>query len=1119
METALIPDFVTVVGSVAEHGDKAPHDVDILIRAERGGPGDKYVLLQLESLILAVRDTVRELTGTQELEPHILFGAQGPHDDYLRVGDLVIRWRVPERVMVKAGGSQAGESLPGDGMIGGGDAEHGDAIRTVAAEQCRSGFADVCKARQWPKPAVRFYTEHATPKQLWDAWGATRAPFAVEPKLNGFRCQVEKRGQDVKVFFEDTETDRANILQPLVERLREVPHDFVIDGDIGISENGKRWPRPALAALLGKEFDWTNREPVLTAFDILELDGEDLRDLPFVARREKLVSALGKYELVIPQAIVHTERELERAFAVFSTMPQSEGIVAKTLDAPYPSGPTNEWSKVKVRQEVRVRVAGVRVLKNGLRIYLGEWADGGKTGWSMPTKIEAGEGDVITVATTELNKVLQRGAPGGWSVTWTNGVVQDKTNDPPYTRKQALIIAARYLATAKAKIPFSLPGSKWRAAPKLIPYFPEHRIYVEPYAGTGAVLLRKPRSPVEYLNDIDELKFRALRFYQQGTKSDFEEFVARDFRFNTERAHQIRRGEFPVRADIDAAYVLAYSAIAMATGEPHSCPLARQRRDSAITLEDCLRWHNRLAGVRLMNEDALKIIRELDSPDTFFFIDPPYPDADKRLYGEHGPSEEHFQQLLETLRFINGKFLMTISLGALKGKQLPPGWHVRRIKMFRSVIGAVSHRYEAIVTNYDPDTAFAANLKYYRKNKRYPWEGQEQEAEKTRGEVGESYWEKYWMVYRLGRGKFVAQHHWRGLSKDEVDLPEEELLRRGHSVHLDIRFTSPFRGKLWGIHVFYESDRPGLPIDQLQALEEGEAMRGGPKLIEPAEWFDIARKRRYIAEPGESGSTAKKYSVIVEVDRGVYEAGVWNRHYQEIRLMGKRLRGDFALQRAEPGLWFVKRLRAPVATVSSPPDVIRRLRERGHKLLIWAKPGEQGKRVIIKRALPGKGVFRALSRLLTGTRDLQFQTIGYKIIGDWIVVPSSNCFEDTDGEFVTRKAIQEYVKGKPSGTIRIWHVPGTDFADVVFAFSTPHYLFHVARIRNDPFSQRVKQFLLSYPNGHPTIAPYGWGTSMRFVGALEGGTDYRRIYHIETSILPVHRAANPWVPRKRQVRK
>lgn len=58
------------------------------------------------------------------------------------------------------------------------------------------------------------------------------------------------------------------------------------------------------------------------------------------------------------------------------------------------------------------------------------------------------------------------------------------------------------------------PGGKTRLAPWIVSHFPPHQTFVEPFAGSAAVLFAKPRSKVEVLNDLDDrvtTLFRVVR--------------------------------------------------------------------------------------------------------------------------------------------------------------------------------------------------------------------------------------------------------------------------------------------------------------------------------------------------------------------------------------------------------------------------------------------------------------------------------------------------------------------------------------------------------------------------------------------------------------------------------
>jgi bifunctional non-homologous end joining protein LigD len=86
-------------------------------------------------------------------------------------------------------------------------------------------------------------------------------------------------------------------------------------------------------------------DAILQAFDLLELDGEDLRPLPLGKRKDRLARLLARVRVGIALN-QHTDDNGAVVFLHACKM-GLEGIVSKRLTAPYRSGPSRDWLKVK----------------------------------------------------------------------------------------------------------------------------------------------------------------------------------------------------------------------------------------------------------------------------------------------------------------------------------------------------------------------------------------------------------------------------------------------------------------------------------------------------------------------------------------------------------------------------------------------------------------------------------------------------------------------------------------------------------------------------------------------------------------------------------------------------
>lgn len=128
----------------------------------------------------------------------------------------------------------------------------------------------------------------------------------------------------------------------------------ILDGEVcSLDASG----RTRFEALQGVMRDRTGAELVYFVFDVLWLDGEDLRGRPLSERRERLAH-------VVPQTDRGIVRRSEsatgdgRAFLDAVRDLGLEGLIAKRVDLPYHAGRSTEWAKVKVEKSEELLVVG-----------------------------------------------------------------------------------------------------------------------------------------------------------------------------------------------------------------------------------------------------------------------------------------------------------------------------------------------------------------------------------------------------------------------------------------------------------------------------------------------------------------------------------------------------------------------------------------------------------------------------------------------------------------------------------------------------------------------------------------------------------------------------------------
>jgi bifunctional non-homologous end joining protein LigD len=187
-----------------------------------------------------------------------------------------------------------------------------------------------------------------------------RAPFRrdgwiFELKHDGFRALVRKDKTGVQLLSRSGRGMETPFPE-VVAAVAKLPGDIVFDAELVVPTAEKRTDFDELRrrALLQRpcaiEQAAVRRPAVLVVFDLLECDGEDLRRLPLLSRRD------GVYCFGAPvpgiQLIEHIETHGEALFRVVVEH-DHEGIVAKRLDAPYRAGRQSHWLKIKNRDYSR----------------------------------------------------------------------------------------------------------------------------------------------------------------------------------------------------------------------------------------------------------------------------------------------------------------------------------------------------------------------------------------------------------------------------------------------------------------------------------------------------------------------------------------------------------------------------------------------------------------------------------------------------------------------------------------------------------------------------------------------------------------------------------------------
>ena len=252
--------------------------------------------------------------------------------------------------------------------------------------------------------------------------------------------------------------------------------------------------------------------------------------------------------------------------------------------------------------------------------------------------------------------------------------------------------------------PYGRQGNKYNFRKDLIPLFPPHDVYVELFAGSAALFFNKERADKNILNDLDAFTYQNLKLLQSPPSADeIADFPPLTTLEDTKTFYD-NTFHKPLTTKTEDAVLRK---IITTTGF-RNVPIPYNRSDKIFRSINMNRWLKKLPpfkdilkGVKITNKDYEKIVKQYDSPTTFFFIDPPYENTDKRFnYAESVIFD--FERLRRVVDTIKGKFLMTIN-DSNRIRELFKEFNMKEYSVddtMKHRKGDPPKRAELIITNY-----------------------------------------------------------------------------------------------------------------------------------------------------------------------------------------------------------------------------------------------------------------------------------------------------------------------------------------------------------------------------------------------------------------------------------
>lgn len=243
---------------------------------------------------------------------------------------------------------------------------------------------------------------------------------------------------------------------------------------------------------------------------------------------------------------------------------------------------------------------------------------------------------------------------------------------------QPIVKCYKFLAPTKLKAPFGWVGGKSKLAQSIVSLMPPHKRYIEVFGGGLSVLYAKPSRRdimskgynvgnlvdskgrkdkyVEVINDTNNDLINLHTIIKTNPQT-FSLYL-NNMLCSREIFERIKRGSFKAKSKIEKAVLYYYLLTFSFASKGDNFAMCKARSPKNI-YKDYSIWSERLKGVCIENMDFRKLIKEYDSEESLFYLDPPYVGTENYYKMPRDFGMQEHKDLADILHSIKGKFILS----------------------------------------------------------------------------------------------------------------------------------------------------------------------------------------------------------------------------------------------------------------------------------------------------------------------------------------------------------------------------------------------------------------------------------------------------------------------------